>query len=174
MREFIGRQLVFYYRLAHIRLPRMQNAVVDHSGTRPTECSERNARSLGVQLSFRWNPCPDLFCPRLITRRTTRRSLTSSFNGEKVGLRSCSVGDRTLVPSSVGSRRCARPEGEPRPHHIGFMQQRCWRRRCRCPRRSFEGNGFDVFIVSVQGMCPLLPKMSLHMVVRTAGVVRLL
>ena len=32
---------------------------------------------------------------------------------------------------------------------------------------------FDVFIVSVQGVCPFLPKMSLHMV-RTVGVVRLL
>ena len=33
---------------------------------------------------------------------------------------------------------------------------------------------FDVFIVSVQGVCPLLPKKSLHVVVRTVGVVRLL
>ena len=32
---------------------------------------------------------------------------------------------------------------------------------------------FDIFIVNVLGMCPLLPKMSLHMV-RTVGVVRLL
>ena len=74
----------------------MQNAVVDHSGTRPVECSERNARSLGVQLSFRWNPCLDLFFPFLI-KKTTRRSLivptvTSSFNWEEVGLRSCSGG----------------------------------------------------------------------------------
>ena len=94
------------------------------TGARPIECSERNARSLGVQLSFRWNPCPDLFCPLLIKRNTTRRSLivptvTSSFNWEEVGLRSCSVGDRTRVPSGVGSRRCARSEGEPRPHNIG-------------------------------------------------------
>ena len=75
----------------------MQNAVVDHSGTRPIECNERNARSLGVQLGFRWNTCPDLLCPFLIKRKTTRRSLivptvTSSFNWEEVGLRSCSGG----------------------------------------------------------------------------------
>ena len=87
-------------------------------------------RSLGVQLSFRCNPCPDLFCPLLITRKTTRRSLivptvTSSFNWDEVGLRSCSVGDRTFVPSGVGSRHCARSEGEPRAHHIGSTPQRC-------------------------------------------------
>ena len=75
----------------------MQNAVVDHSGTRPIDGSERNARSLGVQLSFRWNPCPDLLCPLLITRKTTRRSLivptvTYSFNWEEVGLRLLSGG----------------------------------------------------------------------------------
>ena len=155
----------------------MQSAVVDHSGTRPVECSERNARSLGVQLCFRWNTCLDLFFPFLI-KKTTRRSLivptvTSSFNREEVGLSSCSVGDRTRVPSGVGSRRCATSEGEPRRHNIGSTLQRCWRRRRRCPRRSFEGNGFDVFTLNVQGMCPLLPKMSLHMV-RTVGVVRLL
>ena len=142
-------------------------AVVDHSGTRPIKCSERNARSLGVQLSFHWNTCPDFFCPLLITRKTTRRSLivptvTSSFNWEEVGLRSCSVGDRTLVPSGVGSRRCARSEGEPRPHHIEARLEQCGRRWRHCARRSFEGNGFDIFMVNVQSMCPLLPKMSLH------------
>ena len=147
----------------------MQNAVVDHSGTLPIECNESNALSLGVQLSFRWNTCPDLFCPFLIKRKTTRRSLivptvTHSFKWEEVGLRWCSVGDRTLVPSGVGSRRCARSEGEPRPHNIGSTPQPCWRRRRRCPRKSFEGNVFDVFIVNVQGVCLLLPQMSLHMV----------
>ena len=172
-------RLVFSYRLARIRLPRMQNAVVDHSGTRPIDCSERNAGSLGVQLSFRWKPCPDLVCPLRITRKTTRRSLivptvTSSFNWEEVGRRSCSVGDRTLVPSGVGGRRCARSEGEPRPRHIVSPPQQCGRCRRRCTRRSFEGNGFDVFTMSIQGMCPLSPKMSLHMVVPTVGVVRLL
>ena len=114
------------------------------------QCSERNARSLGVQLSFRGNPCPDLLCPLLIKRNTTRRSLivptvTSSFNWEEVGLRSCSVGDRTRVPSGVGSRLCARSEGEPRPRHTVSTQQRCWRCGRRCPRRSFEGNGFWTF-----------------------------
>ena len=128
----------------------MQNAVVAHSGTLPIECSERNARSLGVQLSFRWNHCPDLFCPFLLKRKTTRRSLnvltvTSSFNWKEVGLRWCSVGDRTLVPCDVDGRRCVRLEGEPRPHHIVSCLQRLWRRRRRCPRKSFEGNGFRRF-----------------------------
>ena len=31
-------------------------------------------------------------------------TVTSSFNWEEVGRRSCSVGDRTLVPSGVGCR----------------------------------------------------------------------
>ena len=82
-------------------------------------------------------------------------TVTHSFKWEEVGLRWCSVGDRTLVPSGVGSRRCVRLEGEPRPHHIVSCLQPCWRRRRRCPRKSFEGNGFDVFIVNVQGVCPL-------------------
>ena len=83
-------------------------------------------------------------------------------------------GYRTLVPSGVGSRRCERSEGERHSHRTEAGLEQSGRRRRRCPRRSIEGNCFDVFIVSVQGMCPLLPKMSLHMVVRTAGVVRLL
>ena len=154
-------RLVFSYHLAHIRLLRMQNAVVVHSGTRPLDCSERNARSLGVQLSFRWNPCPDLFCPLLITRKTTRRStivptVTSSFNWEEVGRRSCRVGDRTLVPSGVGGRRCARSEGAPRPRHIVSPPRQCGRCRRRCPRRSFEGNGFSVWAHNVPRMCILL------------------
>ena len=36
------------------------------------------------------------------------------------------------------------------------------RRRRHCTRRNFEGNGFDVFTMSVQGMRLLLPNMSLH------------
>ena len=39
--------------------------------------------------------------------------------------------------------------------------------------KALKATVFDVFIVSVQGVCLLLPKMSLH-VVRTVGVVRLL
>ena len=120
---------------------------------------------LEVQLSFRWNPCPDMFCPPLVTRKTTRRSLivptvTSSFNWEEVGLRSCSVGDRTLVLSGVGSRRCERSEGERHSHRTEAGQEQSGRGRRRCPRRSIEGNGFDVFIVSVQGVCSLSPQMS--------------
>ena len=40
--------------------------------------------------------------------------------------------------------------------------------------KALKATVFDVFTLNVQGMCPLLPKMSLHMVVRTIGVVRLL
>ena len=68
---------------------------------------------------------------------------------------------------------CERSEGEHHSHNTEPVQEQSGRRRRRCPRRSFEGNGFDVFTMSVQGMCLLLPKMSLHMV-RTVGVVRLL
>ena len=35
-------------------------------------------------------------------------------------------------------------------------------RRRHSTRRRLEGNGFDVFTMSVQGMCLLLPNISLH------------
>ena len=66
-----------------------------------------------------------------------------------------------VLSAGVGSRRCARIEGERHADQPRSLSQRCWRRRRRCPRRSFEGNGFDVFTMSVQGML-LLPNMSLH------------
>ena len=61
------------------------------------------------------------------------------------------MSDSTPLRCGVGERCCARSEGEPSPHHIGSFFQQGGRRRRHCPRRIFEGNGFDVWSVVVQG-----------------------
>ena len=57
---------------------------------------------------------------------------------------------------------CERSQGKHLPHSTALERQQSGRCRRRCPRRSFEGNGFDVFTMSVQGMCLLLPNMSVN------------
>ena len=57
---------------------------------------------------------------------------------------------------------CERSEGEHHSHQTDPDLEQSGRRRRHCTRRRLEGNGFDVFTMSVQGMCLLLPNMSLH------------
>ena len=58
---------------------------------------------------------------------------------------------------------CERSEGEHHSHRTEPVREQSSGKRWRhCTRRSFEGNGFDVFTMSVQGMCLSSPNMSLH------------
>ena len=57
---------------------------------------------------------------------------------------------------------CERSEGKRHSHRAQSLRQQSGRCRRFCSCRSFEGNGFDVFTMSVQGMCLSLPNMSLH------------
>ena len=81
--------------------------------------------------------------------KTTHRSLivpilTSSLNWEETGPRNCNVIDSTPLRPGVGSRRCARSEGESRPHRIVSQREQCGEcRRHRTGRRA-AGNCFDV------------------------------
>ena len=79
-----------------------------------------------------------------------------------------------VLSAGMGSRRCARLEGERHADQPRSRRERCGRHRRRCTCRRLAGNGFDLYAVFVQGIVFFLPQMSLHKVVRKVGVVNLL
>ena len=66
---------------------------------------------------------------------------------------------------------CERSQGKHLPHRTVAVQEQSGRRRRHCTRGRVAGNDFDVYEVCVQGVCSLSPKMPLHKVVCTVGVV---
>ena len=167
-REFIMRHLVFAVALASIRHVRTQNALVD-SDRSASDLMQRTQRNVPCSLwsdtlyfffvlvaKIREMTRPSLTIPSLTRLMMLRRTRTALVQW-------CVAACMRAATCALEGRWCARSQGEHLSHRTRSLEKQSGRRRRHCPRRNFEGNGFDVYAVRVQGMCLLLPKMSLYM-----------
>ena len=172
--------LFFSVPLARNRHPRMQNALVD-SDRSASDLMQRTQHNVPRSL---WSDTLYFFFVLVTKNKVNDSSLIDPSQSHTAHARSLgknldyaaavvcgSMHACSHLCVGMESRWCARSQGEHLAHRTHSLEQQSGRRRRHSSRRSCEGNGFDVYAVRVQGMCLLLPKMSLYMEVGTVGFV---